>query len=162
DGKSFRFASSVRALCRDAAISREVEPTALLGFLAWGSVPEPLTMYRAVRALPAGSTLTVTPAGVRGPQCYWSVPAVYSKAPFEVSRALRATNHLPGGLHAECRPRVNATRDALLDSVRAHLVADVPVGVFLSSGIDSAVILALAAEAHSSPLRAVTLAFAEL
>ncbi len=163
DGKRFRFASSVRALCRDGGISRDVEPAALLGFLAWGSVPEPLTMYRAVRALPAGSTLTVTPAGVRGPQCYWAVPEVYSKAsPFESPSGLRATNHLPGAfLHAECRPQPAAIRDALLDSVRAHLVADVPVGVFLSSGIDSAVLLALAAEVHSAPLRAVTLAFAE-
>src|SRR5215472_11988222 len=46
DGSSFRFASSVRALCRDPAISRELDPTALLGFLGWGSVPEPLTMVR--------------------------------------------------------------------------------------------------------------------
>src|SRR5262249_49508899 len=60
DGKSFRFASSLRALCLDPAILREIDPTALLGFLGWGSVPEPLTMYRQVRALPAGSTLAVT------------------------------------------------------------------------------------------------------
>jgi asparagine synthase (glutamine-hydrolysing) len=143
DGATFRFASSVRALCSGGGFSRQVDPTAMLGFLGWGSVPEPLTMYRAVRALPAGSTLEVTAFGLDGPRRYWSVPEVYSK----------------GSPASELQP--DSIRSSLLDSVRAHLVADVPVGVFLSSGIDSSVLLALISEVHSEPIRAVTLAFAE-
>ncbi len=144
DGECFRFASSVRALCQGGGVSRDLDPAATLGFLGWGSIPEPLTMYRAVRALPAGSTVEVSAAGLRGPQTYWSVPDLYSKEPDNPAQM-----------------GDDFVRERLLDSVRAHLVADVPVGVFLSAGIDSSVLVGLAAEIHPEPVRAVTLAFAE-
>jgi asparagine synthase (glutamine-hydrolysing) len=144
DGSCFRFASSVRALRKGGGFSSNLDPAAILGFLGWGSVPEPLTMYRAVRTLPAGSTLLVTPDGLRGPERYWSVPDLYSEP---ASSADETDDDL--------------VRQNLLDSVRAHLVADVPVGVFLSSGIDSSVLLGLASEVHPEPVYAVTLSFNE-
>lgn len=144
DGECFRFASSVRALCAGGGISLDLDPTATLGFLGWGSIPEPLTMYRAVRALPAGSTIEVSAAGLHGPETFWSVPDLYSKE-------LASPDQVSGEF----------VRERLLDSVRAHLVADVPVGVFLSSGIDSSVLVGLAAEIHPEPVQAVTLAFPE-
>lgn len=145
DGSVFRFASSVRALVGGGGISRDPDPDSIVGFLAWGSVPEPGTLYRQVRALPAGSTLRVTPEGVEAPRRYWSPASAY---------ALPAV--APEG--EELRRQV---RDALLESVGRHLVADVPVGLFLSAGVDSGALLGLAAELGTEPLRTVTLAFEE-
>jgi asparagine synthase (glutamine-hydrolysing) len=112
---AFRFASQVRALEAGRAVPDDLDPSGVVGFLLWGSVPEPLTLRRAVRALPAGHWMEVGPGGSGAPVPYRAVP--------------------------EPCPDEDASR-ALADSVRAHLVADVPVGVFLSAGLDSAVLLA--------------------
>jgi len=145
DGTCLRFASSLRALSR-RAISRELNPAAIIGFLAWGSVPEPLTIYRSIQMVPAGYTMYIDDHGRTQFNRYWSLPDVYAG-------------------HAQ-RQQYQDTlnedaRHELLDSVKAHLVADVPVGVFLSSGIDSSVLVGLASEAREQPIHAVTLAFEE-
>ncbi len=145
DGSCFRFASSVQALLAGGGISREPDPLGIVGFLAWGSVPEPGTLFRQVRSLPAGSTLRVTPGRVEEPQRYWSLASVYQEAVVVPERE-------------ELNLRV---RDALRESVARHLVADVPVGLFLSAGVDSGALLGLASEVHPEPLRTVTLAFEE-
>jgi asparagine synthase (glutamine-hydrolysing) len=142
-----RVASQVKALLESRAVSREPSPAGAVGFHLWGSVPEPHTLYRDVKALPAGCYLEVDGAGVRAPVAFWS-----SAEPPQRAAAV------------DCRdmPAVQEhVRQVLEDSVRAHLVADVPVGVFLSAGIDSSTLCALAAEAQSRPLRTVTLAFDE-
>jgi asparagine synthase (glutamine-hydrolysing) len=112
---ALRFASQVKALERGGAVSREVDPAGAAGFLLWGSVPEPLTIRKAVRALPAGSFLLVRDGRVGEP------------VPFEI-----------GEIDPLDPPA------AVEDSVRAHLVSDVPVAVFLSAGLDSSLIAALA------------------
>ncbi len=144
-GGSIRFASSVRALLRGRGVSRDPDPSGVAGFLAWGSVPEPATIFRAVRALPAGSVLRVTAEGPEVPRRYWSPAEAYA-------RPVAA----PG--RGELGHRL---RQALLESVERHLVADVPVGLFLSAGVDSSALLALASELRDSPPPAVTLAFEE-
>ena len=86
EGGTFRFASSARVLARSGAVSRAVDAEGLLGFLAWGSVPEPRTLFRDVRALPAGCTMRVEEGRV-GPPCrYWSVAGVYSTPSERLSR----------------------------------------------------------------------------
>ena len=145
DGSTFRFASSVRALVAGGGISRDPDPTGIVGFLAWGSVPEPNTLHRQIHCLPAGSTLKVSGERVGEPRRYWSAATVYDP-PMAV----------PG--QPELHERV---REALLESVSRHLVADVPVGLFLSAGVDSGALLGIAAELHPQPLRTVTLAFEE-
>ncbi len=144
DGWTLRAASQVRALVADRAVSREVDPAARAGFLLLGSVPEPFTSYRAVRALPAGCVMRVGPAGASVPRRWFSVAATLAAARRDAPPAD------PGA----------TLRRALRDSVAAHFVADVPVGLFLSSGLDSAVVLALAREQGFAP-RAITLAFDE-
>ncbi len=144
-GGSFRFASSVRALLCGRGVSRDPDPDGVIGFLAWGSVPEPATIYRDVRALPAGSVLKVTSEGPELPRRYWSPAEVYAQ-PVPA----------PGRDELDRRLRV-----ALLETVRRHLVADVPVGLFLSAGVDSGAILALASELADEPPATVTLAFEE-
>ncbi len=144
-GGCFRFASSVRALLGGRGVSRDPDPSGVVGFLAWGSVPEPATIYRDVRALPAGSVLEVTAEGPQVPRRYWSLAEVYARPAAVVDRA--ELDH--------------RAREALLESIRRHLVADVPVGLFLSAGVDSGALLALAAEVADEPPVAVTLAFEE-
>ena len=140
----FRFASQVKALLAGGAISREVEPAGVTGFLLWGSVPEPYTIYRDILALPAGSTLRVSPAGVETPRRYWDIAEV-------VTRSIDAAKLVPPGSETEY------LREVLLDSVRAHLVADVPVGAFLSAGLDSSTVVGLARELSAAPIETITL-----
>ncbi len=136
-----RFASQVRALDASGAVSGAVDPVGLAGFLLWGSVPEPGTIRRAVRALPAGSWLRVRTGGDGSGA---SAGALGDPQPI--------------------RPRVDApaSRDwpeAIDDSLRAHLVSDVPVAVFLSSGLDSATLAALATRHLPEPPTTFTVRF---
>ncbi len=151
DGWTFRFASQVKALLAGGAVSRDPEPAGQVGFYLWGSVPEPFTTWAAIRALPAGSTLTVDRIGAGEPRRYHSIAQVYCDA----ETAARRRSQGDGADHAE------AIRAALLDSVRHHLVADVPVGAFLSAGIDSGALVGLMRDAGQHEIRSVTLAFEE-
>jgi asparagine synthase (glutamine-hydrolysing) len=143
-GGVFRFASQVKALLAGGSVSRAVEPAGVTGFLLWGSVPEPYTLYREIRALPAGSTLRVSSSGVEAPRRYWDLGEV-------VARSIDSAPLVPRGSEAVY------LREVLLDSVRAHLVADVPVGAFLSAGLDSSTIVGLARELSSAPIETITL-----
>src|SRR5262245_46431175 len=151
DGWTLRFASQVKALLAGGKLSRATEPAGQVGFYLWGSVPEPFTTYQAIRALPAGATLTVDRIGEHGPKHYHSIAQVYSDA--ESTARIR-----PAVSETEARAEI---REALLDSVRSHLVADVPVGAFLSAGIDSGTLVGLMRDAGSRDIQTVTLAFAE-
>ena len=128
-----RFASQVKALETGGAVSREVDSAGLAGFLLWGSVPEPLTIYRAVRALPAGHSILVKDGAVGDP-----IP------------------------HGPAAVEPLAPEEAIEDSVVAHLVSDVPVAVFLSAGLDSGLIAALARRHLPEPPTTFTLSFDEL
>lgn len=148
DGRVFRFASQVKALQASLAISKELDPAGATGFLLWGSVPEPSTLYKDIRLLPAGSTMHVTAAGCGAVRNYWSLRDVIASA-----EALSRTVS-PGD-------EDEIVRNALTDSVRAHMVADVPVGAFLSAGLDSSTVVGLARELSSNAIKTVTLAFDE-
>jgi asparagine synthase (glutamine-hydrolysing) len=130
EGGCLRFASQVKALERGGAVSRETDPAGVAGFLLWGSVPEPFTIRKAVRALPAGHFLLVRDGASSEPM------------PFEAG---------------EIEPMEPAA--AVEDSVRAHLVSDVPVAVFLSAGLDSSLIAALARRHLPEPPATFTLRF---
>lgn len=145
DGKIFRCASSVKALLAGNGIKPEIEPAGHVGFFLWGSVPEPYTLYRDIFALPAGHTLWVDENGPRAPQTFFDVAD-------ELARA--ANQAAPDELVADTLQAV------LRDSLRHHLIADVPVGAFLSSGVDSGTLVALASE-QTPHIKAITLGFAE-
>ena len=146
DGKTFRFASQVRALLAGGAIATTAEPAGLVGFFLWGSVPEPYTLYKQIRALPAGHWMRVSHRGTTAPVCFDSVLK-------RLANASQSPSSMPDG---EALIRV---AEATQESIRAHLVADVPVGVFLSSGLDSAMLAATAAQ--GGELRTITLGFDE-
>jgi asparagine synthase (glutamine-hydrolysing) len=145
---TLRFASQVKALLSGGAIDPSPDAAGHVGFFLWGCVPEPFTTYQAVRALPAGSTMLVSPSGPQTPSAYFSVHD-------EMLRAESNSRPLPA---SEAQALI---REALRDSVRAHFVSDVPVGLFLSAGIDSSALLAASSELLADRLRTVTLGFRE-
>ncbi|MFT3722166.1 MAG: asparagine synthase (glutamine-hydrolyzing) [Hyphomonadaceae bacterium] len=147
DGWTFRFASQVKALLAGGKVSLDPEPAGIVGFHLWGSVPEPFTLYRDIRALPAGHTQLVDAAGPREPKPYASIAGIIAAASASPAPA------------SETASRV---RDAARESVAAHLLADVEVGVFLSAGIDSGSLLGLMRDAGQTKIRAITLTFEEL
>lgn len=146
DGWTFRFASQVKALLAGGHISRDPEPAGVVGFHLFGSVPEPFTLYRDIRSLPAGHTQWVDAAGPREPKPFSNLAEVLAKG---------AANPAPP---AEIPERVRA---GTLASVRAHLLADVEVGIFLSAGVDSGALLGCMRDAGQHKIRAITLAFQE-
>jgi asparagine synthase (glutamine-hydrolysing) len=146
DGWTFRFASQVKALLASCRVSRDPEPAGIAGFHLFGSVPEPFTLYRDIRALPAGHTQRIDAAGPREPQPFASLAAILAAGASDPAAA------------AELGERLRA---AVRDSVRAHLLADVEVGTFLSAGVDSGALLGLMADAGQREIRAITLAFDE-
>ncbi len=144
DGRTLRFASQVKALLAGQVDTRP-EPAGHAGFLLWGSVPEPYTLYRGIRALPAGHWLFVANGMAGQPICYnnptMGLRNVASVGPDAMGAAL---HQIAAAVH---------------DSVSAHMVADVPVGVFLSAGLDSTMLAACAA--NLGTLRTLTLGFEE-
>jgi asparagine synthase (glutamine-hydrolysing) len=146
DGWTFRFASQVKALLTGGRISRDPEPAGHAGFYLFGSVPEPFTLYRDIRALPAGHTQWIDAAGPREPKRFANLSAILA---------------VEGRRRASAQDLNSVVRAAVSDSVRAHLLADVEVGAFLSGGVDSGALLGLMREAGQRDIRAITLAFEE-
>jgi asparagine synthase (glutamine-hydrolysing) len=141
-GGEFRFASQVKALLSDRSLPRQPDPVGYAGFRLWGSVPEPHTMFAAIRALPAGHMLKVRPGEpVADPREHASIAQLFA-------------SEAPAPTEAEWR-------EALLDSVRHHLVADVEVGCFLSGGVDSGALVGLMRDVGQEQIRTITLAFDE-
>lgn len=140
---SFHFASQVKSLLQVKGISKAVDPAGEAGFYVFGFVPEPYTWYQDIKPLPAGTWMSVGKGGEIDRKKYFSVADIWEKA---AETADGQTHDLSA---------------ALLDSVKHHLVSDVPVGLFLSSGVDSAAIAALARDAGLSDLRTMTLGFEE-
>jgi asparagine synthase (glutamine-hydrolysing) len=148
NGATIRIASQVKALLAGGAIDTKEDPAGHASFLLLGSVADPFTLYRNIRALPAGSSLWIDRNG-----------AASIKQFFRIADVLAAAEGDPRVLSDEERSARIA--DALRDSVRSHLVSDVPIGVFLSAGIDSSSLLGLACEAGAANLRTMTLGFRE-
>ena len=145
DGWTYRFASQVKALLAGGGVSRDHEPAGIVGFHLIGCVPEPFTLYRDIRALPAGHCQWVDQAGPRLPRRYASLAKALAGQTGHSGREA-ARKQLAAGLR---------------DSVRAHMVADVEVGLFLSAGVDSGALLGLMADVGGGRITALTLTFDE-
>lgn len=133
-GDSLIFASEVRAILASGLVPGRLSIEGLGSFLKYGSVQEPCTLVRGVESVPAGHYLTCTAEGKTTVRHYW-----------KVSECLQRNW---GTL-----PNVEEVRPHLEESVRRQLISDVPVGVFLSGGVDSTVIAALAAQAQPGAIR---------
>lgn len=143
DGAHLAAASQVKAL-RAGGFGGDggPDPAGHVGFFLFGAVPEPHTLYKDIHTLPAGCTLWVDGGGSKRMTRYFDVTE-------ELATAETAS------------PAALDLGEALRDSVRAHLVADVDVGVFLSAGLDSTTLTGLAAECHGAGLHSLTLGFKE-
>ena len=117
------FASELKALQETGLVPRKLCPLAVQGYFETGSVPEPLTLVEGALSLEAGHWLRWK-AGQTTKQCHWQIT-------------------FPSESVAMGDP-VEHVREALLDSIRRHFVSDVPVGIFLSGGVDSTALVALA------------------
>jgi asparagine synthase (glutamine-hydrolysing) len=127
--RTFIFASEIRTLLRTGLVPRKADPTGILSYLAFGSVYEPWTMVEGVTVVPPGHVLTVDNGSVSSRE-YWN--------PLQASSRAESNPSSGNGI---------ATGDQLSkilrDAVLSHLVSDVPVGVFLSGGIDSSALVAI-------------------
>ena len=135
------FASEIKALLCHPAVSRSVDWDALHHYLAFGYTPADRSMFAGIAKLPPGHLLHVEPTGVMKSTAYWSLP--------DGSKVERMT---PEGAR-------RLVRYELREAVRLRLESDVPLGVFLSGGIDSSAIVASAREVTSGRLSTFTMGF---
>ncbi|MBX5473632.1 MAG: asparagine synthase (glutamine-hydrolyzing) [Thermoleophilia bacterium] len=140
EGGELAFASELRSLPRG-----EIDLDALEAFLAFNSIPAPYSIFREIRKLPAGHLLVWQEDGALRTERY----ARPGPLPVEELR------------DADEAELVEELRARLRDSVRAHLLSDVPVGVLLSGGVDSATLAALAAQETPEPVHTFTIGFEE-
>ena len=141
--RSIAFASEINALVSSGLVARTIDPAGVLGFLEWGTVPPSLTYLAGVESLPPGSWLRRSRDGRDVRRQFADLAGVYARP-------------ITGITEQELRERVG---EAVQQSVAAHLVADVPVGVFLSGGIDSSAILSAAVAAGAASLNTYTVRF---
>ncbi|HEY9872811.1 MAG TPA: asparagine synthase (glutamine-hydrolyzing), partial [Candidatus Obscuribacterales bacterium] len=134
------FASEIRAILASKLPTISLSSAGLYGYLIGGSVPEPHTLIEGIRCLEAGHWLQWK-SGELTQQRYWKI----NFTPEKISTS-------------EAQEKVRA---ALIDSIKHHFVSDVPVGVFLSGGIDSTAVVALASQTQTERLRTYSIAFEE-
>jgi len=138
------FASELKAMLEQPGFSREIDPRAMSAYLAFNSIPAPLTIFAEARKLPPGFVLTWRDGEIT--QRPYARPGPVP--------ADRVRTEPAGELAGELR-------GVLRDSIRAHLVADVPVGVLLSGGVDSGGITALAAAESGKSVKTFSIGFEE-
>lgn len=136
------FASELRALLATGVVPRKLDPAGLATYLWHGFVPGPGTLVAGVRLLPPGHVLTARPGGRPEITRYWEYPVAKPRS--------RDSNEA-----------VSAARASLEEAVAQHLVSDVPLGIFLSGGVDSSVMAALAQRVAERPVATFNVSFDE-
>jgi asparagine synthase (glutamine-hydrolysing) len=137
----FVFASEVRTLLASGLVPRKLSRDAVESYLLFGSVSEPMTLVEGVYSLPPGHRMTV--------QLNGSSQAIRAERYWDIAKPASASIHPAPNGETTSETAAKQVRTLLEESVRKHLIADVPVGVFLSSGIDSTALAGLASRAAS-------------
>jgi asparagine synthase (glutamine-hydrolysing) len=139
------FGSELKALVTSPWVRRRVDPSALAAYLKFGYVPDPLSILEGVVKLPPGHVLLMKDGRAGTPQRYWE-----------------PTSHFRGTDEAVDETEAGARLWNLLgDAVRSHLVSDVPVGAFLSGGVDSSMVVGLMAREAGVPVKTFSVGFGE-
>jgi asparagine synthase (glutamine-hydrolysing) len=148
DEESFLLSSQAKAILHSGWVAKSVEPAGLAGFLLWGSVPEPWTFYEGIKSFPAGHFAVVknSPLESISPIPWLKIESLWP-------------DHYKENLSSDAEVE-ELVHEKVLDSVRHHMVSDVPVGLFLSGGIDSGTIAGLAALGNTQ-LEGLTISFDE-
>jgi asparagine synthase (glutamine-hydrolysing) len=136
------FASELRSLLEDPEIPREVDPRAIDSYLTYQYVPAPQAVFQAARKLPAGSFLLYEEGRI-SLERYWRLSYDVGGVPSD-----------PAEIHEEIRNQIRR-------SVRRRMISDVPLGAFLSGGIDSATVVAAMAEVSPEPVKTFSIGFEE-
>jgi len=139
-GPFFVFGSEVRTLLGTGLLPRRLDPAGLTNYLTYGSSYDPLTLIEGIKALPAGHSLTWKD-GVTQQSCYWDL----------VGDASTTEPFSPATRYDSNTLSTSRIQPLLEDSVRMQLVSDVPVGVFLSGGIDSSALVSIISQAGVTP-----------
>ena len=139
DGKRLLFASEAKALLAAPGMSAQLDPDAVSAYLALGYVPAPQSMFRGVRKLPA-ATVLVSEQGRVTERCYWSLPS-------QVDRTRREDDWIAD------------VRASLERATHMQMVSDVPIGAFLSGGIDSSAVVAFMARHSDRPVKTYAIGF---
>ncbi len=144
-GADFVFASELKAIRQHPEFKAEVDRNVLALYLRYNCVPSPYCIYRGLHKLPPGSILTLSTAtGIPSVTQFWSALEVAleaARAPLEVSDA----------------EAIGEVERILLDAVKLRMVADVPLGAFLSGGVDSATVVSLMQAQSSRPVKTFTI-----
>ena len=143
DGQRLLFASEIKGILEDPGVPRELDWDALGDYLTYHYVPAPRTIFKAIRKLPPASTLLLPlEGGEPVVSRYWSL---------RFAPDARVTE----------QEWIERLRAELADAVQSHMVSDVPIGAFLSGGVDSSTVVALMAQASSAPIRTFSIGFDE-
>lgn len=150
DGKRFIFASEIKAIVQDRGVPREIDPEALVDYFTYMYIPFPRTIFRSVRKLPPAHWMTVSLDGAEADgsplriesQAYWDLRYSPDPSPSE-------------------EEWIAGLRDKIAEAVRIRLMSEVPLGAFLSGGVDSSVVVAAMAAAQEQPVKTFSIGFDE-
>lgn len=146
DGKRFLFASEIKAILQDERVQRELDPAALADYLTYHYIPFPGTIFKGIRKLEPGHWISVGMDGSTGlsvsTQKYWDI------------------SYAPDDSLTEAQ-WCEALREKLREAVRIRLISEVPLGAFLSGGIDSSTVVALMSQVQSAPVKTFSIGFKE-
>ncbi len=137
-GKRISFSSEIGSLIKDPTIPRSIDPQAMSEYFLYDFIPAPHTIFSQIRKLPAAHMAVVDPSGVKVSR-YWTPPEPDPGANYEESKS--------------------SLLEILTDSTNKRLVADVPLGAFLSGGIDSTIVAALMSKSASERVRTFSISF---
>ncbi len=143
DGKTLLFASEIKAILAHPGVNAEFNRATLAEYLAFGYIPEPETMYAGIRKLLPGHTLELGESGELRITQYWDL-----------------VPHAGDGSHSR-QHYVDRYRAMLEDCVSSHLMSDVPLGVFLSGGLDSSAVAALTTKIRREPIETFAVGYGE-
>ena len=144
----FLFGSELKALRAHPGWSPALDHEALAAYLRFTYVPTPLSIYQGVHKLPPGHLLTLPHNGEPEQTCYWNLRAI-------ATTGQRFPDHRPEAA------LVDALQERLRDAVGRRMIADVPLGAFLSGGIDSSLVVSIMQELSNRPVQTFTIGFAE-
>ncbi len=150
-GDTFLFGSELKALRAHPHFSGEIDRGVVALFLRYNYVPGPYSIYRGIQKLPPGSILTVSPSGRSrdaGPQTFWSVREVAEQG--QLNRFTGTADEA-----------VEQLDRLLRDAVRCRMIADVPLGAFLSGGVDSSTVVALMQDQNARAVKTFSIGFDE-
>src|SRR5829696_6448862 len=137
------FASELKAVFADPRVPRRLDSGAIPAYLTFGYVPTPRTFYEGIRSVPPGHVLSFEPGGEPSLERYWEPPLVAGNGVGRLDRSLEDA--------------AREVRGLLRNAVERRLISDVPLGAFLSGGIDSSAVVGLMTELMDQPVETFTI-----